>query len=206
MNWTPAETGYHVRLAHPPDRTPGGIYLPENLERAATEGEVLAVGPGMACDGGRSPMQAKVGERVLFEQHRFKPLGDGQEGVVDDEDLAAIETDALVPVMPANEWLLVETEPKATERESGIAIPEKYRKWHRCGKVLDYGPGRLLLKGNFRGTRQPVNSIMSLEEGESPWEMIVHWDKNARLLILNGARPNLLLVKASDIIGVSEEN
>ena len=49
------------------DKSRGGILLPDNAQKKPQRGTVLAVGPGkMNKDGGRTPMQVKVGDSVLF--------------------------------------------------------------------------------------------------------------------------------------------
>ena len=47
--------------------TKGGILLPESAQEKSKQGEVVAVGPGKTDEEGRlSPMNVRVGDRVLF--------------------------------------------------------------------------------------------------------------------------------------------
>lgn len=49
------------------EKSTGGIILPEAAKKKPQRGTVLAVGPGkMNDDGSRTPLQVKVGDRVLF--------------------------------------------------------------------------------------------------------------------------------------------
>ena len=52
------------------EMTAGGIILPETAKEKPQEGNVLAVGPGDRDDkGARVPMDAKVGDKVLFAKY-----------------------------------------------------------------------------------------------------------------------------------------
>jgi len=45
----------------------GGIILPDTAQEKPRQGEILAVGPGkMGDDGAVTPLDVKVGDRVLF--------------------------------------------------------------------------------------------------------------------------------------------
>jgi len=47
--------------------TKGGILLPDSAQEKPKQGEVIAVGPGaMKDDGTVTPLDLKVGDRVLF--------------------------------------------------------------------------------------------------------------------------------------------
>ncbi len=49
------------------EKTVGGILLPDNAREKPQKGKVMAVGTGkMKKDGGRSAMQLKVGDTVIF--------------------------------------------------------------------------------------------------------------------------------------------
>ena len=50
--------------------TAGGIVLPDSAKNKPARGTVVAVGDGKLCDDGtRSPLQVKVGDRVLFSKY-----------------------------------------------------------------------------------------------------------------------------------------
>ena len=49
------------------DLTKGGILLPDSAQEKPKQGEVVAVGPGdMKDDGSVTPLDLKIGDRVLF--------------------------------------------------------------------------------------------------------------------------------------------
>lgn len=65
--------------------TKSGIILPETIDKEKPEqGEVLATGPGKMLDNGqRSPMEVKVGNKIIFKKYspdEFKI--DGEEVLV----------------------------------------------------------------------------------------------------------------------------
>ena len=56
-----------VRREESPEKTAGGIVLPENAKTKPQQGKVLAAGPGrLLKDGTRRSLQVKEGDTVLF--------------------------------------------------------------------------------------------------------------------------------------------
>lgn len=78
-----------IRLAEAPDKSAGGLYIPEMARDTPQIAEVVAVGPGHVTDTGiLVPMRIKVGERVLVGKYS------GMKFTVDDEELTMVrETD-----------------------------------------------------------------------------------------------------------------
>lgn len=81
MNWKPLNETYFVR----PDPIEMSYLIPDHLKKSMVElmtGVIIAVGTGTLLESGvRSPLQANVGDRVLFGSqvgHKIK---------VDKEDL-----------------------------------------------------------------------------------------------------------------------
>jgi chaperonin GroES len=64
-------------------KTAGGILLPDTAKNKPQRGTVLAVGPGkLQKDGTRTPLQLKVGDKVLFTSwagDEFKDRATGDE-------------------------------------------------------------------------------------------------------------------------------
>jgi chaperonin GroES len=53
-----------------PDRTGGGIIIPDTVKEKPQNGEVLAVGRGrIRKDGSVIPLQVKTGDRILFGKY-----------------------------------------------------------------------------------------------------------------------------------------
>jgi chaperonin GroES len=67
MNLKPIGDRVIVKREAAEGKTAGGIILPDSAKNKPQMGKVLAVGPGKAKkDGGKIPMQLKVGDKVLF--------------------------------------------------------------------------------------------------------------------------------------------
>ncbi|GIW06680.1 MAG: 10 kDa chaperonin [Dehalococcoidia bacterium] len=73
--------------------TKSGIVLPDTAKEKPQEGTVVAVGPGRVLDNGsRSPMEVKVGDRVLYAKYagtEFK-IEDTEYLVLRESDLLAV--------------------------------------------------------------------------------------------------------------------
>jgi chaperonin GroES len=73
--------------------TAGGIVLPDTAKDKPARGKIIAVGDGrLLKDGSRSPLQVKVGDRVLFSSYAgdtFK-LGDRELLLMHEEDVLAV--------------------------------------------------------------------------------------------------------------------
>jgi chaperonin GroES len=73
----------------------GGIIIPDTAKEKPQEGEVIAVGSGkLRDDGSRTPLDVKVGDRVLFGKYSGSEVKiDGEEFLImrEDEILGIIE-------------------------------------------------------------------------------------------------------------------
>ena len=96
MNLKPIGDRIIVRREAAEDRTAGGIVLPDTAKNKPQRGEVLAVGPGKAKkDGGRTPMQLKVGDKVLFTSWAGDEYQQKKGSKIEGEILVMHETDVL---------------------------------------------------------------------------------------------------------------
>src|SRR5271169_2726597 len=67
MKLRPLQDRVLVRRVEPEVKTAGGIFIPDTAQEKPTEGEVVAVGPGMRDEEGEvQPLEVKSGDRVLF--------------------------------------------------------------------------------------------------------------------------------------------
>lgn len=87
MNLKPIGDRIIVRREASDAKSSGGIFIPEAAQKKPQRGEVLAVGPGKQNkkDGIRTPMQLKVGDKVLFTSwagDEFKDRKDPNEVLV----------------------------------------------------------------------------------------------------------------------------
>ena len=76
-------------------KTAGGIVLPDSAKDKPTRGTVVSIGDGRLLeDGKRSPLQVKVGDRVLFTSYAGENIEIGDEEYVlmsEGEVLAVLE-------------------------------------------------------------------------------------------------------------------
>jgi chaperonin GroES len=83
-----------VRRVGEIEKTPGGILIPDTAREKPTEGEVVAVGPGVRGDDGKiQALDVKVGDRVLFGKWS------GNEVKLDGEDLIIMKESDLMGVI-----------------------------------------------------------------------------------------------------------
>lgn len=72
----------------------GGIIIPDTAKEKPMEGEVLAAGPGKLDDkGNRSPMDVKVGDKVLYGKYS------GTEIKLDDQTYLIIHQDEILGIL-----------------------------------------------------------------------------------------------------------
>ena len=96
MNLTPIGDRIIVRRESSDAKTAGGILLPDTAQKKPQRGEVLAVGPGKLNkkDGSRTPLQLKVGDKVLFTSWAGDEFKDrknaGEVLVMHEEDVLAV--------------------------------------------------------------------------------------------------------------------
>jgi len=75
-------------------KTSSGIVIPDSAAEKPDQGEILAVGPGKKNDKGElSPVDVKVGDRVLFGKYS------GQTVKVDGEEILVMKEDDLFAVV-----------------------------------------------------------------------------------------------------------
>lgn len=71
MKLIPLEDRIIVEPMTEEEKTKGGIYLPETVDKEKPEqGKVISVGPGKILESGkRSPMDVKVGDKIVFSKY-----------------------------------------------------------------------------------------------------------------------------------------
>ncbi|HIF10017.1 MAG TPA: co-chaperone GroES [Sneathiellales bacterium] len=91
MGFRPLHDRVLVRRVEEETKTAGGIILPDTAQEKPSEGEIVAVGGGLRGDDGIvTPLDVKVGDRVLFGKFG------GTEVKVDGDDLMILrESDIL---------------------------------------------------------------------------------------------------------------
>ena len=72
----------------------GGIIIPDTAKEKPMEGEVLAAGPGkLDNNGNRTPMDVKVGDKVLYGKYS------GTEIKLDDETYLIVHQDEILGIL-----------------------------------------------------------------------------------------------------------
>ena len=91
MGFKPLHDRVLVRRVEEETKTTGGIILPDTAQEKPSEGEIVATGGGLRNDDGTvTPLDVKVGDRVLFGKFG------GTDVKVDGEDLMILrESDIL---------------------------------------------------------------------------------------------------------------
>lgn len=92
-NLRPLDNRVVVERDESEDITRGGIVLPDTAKEKAARGKVLTVGPGKLNDKGeRTPLQVKMGDRILFSKYGGSELeiGDRKLLVMREDDILAI--------------------------------------------------------------------------------------------------------------------
>ena len=96
MNLQPIGDRIIIRRESSDAKTAGGILLPDSAQKKPQRGTVLAVGPGRISrkDGSRSPLQLKVGDKVLFTSWAGDEFKDrkqaGEVLIMTEEDVLAV--------------------------------------------------------------------------------------------------------------------
>lgn len=92
--FTPLHDRILVRRVEAGDKTPGGIFIPDNAKEAMSEGEIVSVGKGKILENGNvRPLEVKAGDFVLFGKYS------GTEVEVDGEKLLTMREEELFGIV-----------------------------------------------------------------------------------------------------------
>ena len=70
MKFKPLRDRVLVRYSDEPEKSSGGLFIPETAKEKPQKGEVIEVGPGRLTDDGKViQMEIKIGDVVLFEKY-----------------------------------------------------------------------------------------------------------------------------------------
>ena len=94
MAFRPLHDRVVVRRVGSDEKTAGGIIIPDTAQEKPQEGEIIAVGPGGRSEDGKlTPMDVKVGDRVLFGKWS------GTEVTIDGEELLIMKESDIMGVI-----------------------------------------------------------------------------------------------------------
>lgn len=95
MKLRPLQDRILVQRVEEEEKTKGGIIIPDTAKEKPAEGKVIAVGNGkVGDDGKRTPVEIKVGDRVLFGKYSGTEVKiEGEEYLImrEDDVLGVIE-------------------------------------------------------------------------------------------------------------------
>jgi len=70
MKFRPLKDRVLVRYSDEPEKSSGGLFIPDTAKEKPQKGEVIEIGPGKLTDDGKLiQMEIKVGDTVLFEKY-----------------------------------------------------------------------------------------------------------------------------------------
>jgi len=93
MKFRPLQDRVIVQRLEAEEKSAGGIIIPDSAKEKPQEGKIVAVGNGKKLDDGKvSPMDVKVGDRVLFSKYAGSDVTiDGGEYVImREEDILGV--------------------------------------------------------------------------------------------------------------------
>ena len=94
MKFRPLHDRVVVLRVDEDERTAGGIIIPDTAKEKPQQGEVIAVGPGVADDKGQvQPLDVQAGDRVLFGKWS------GTEVTINGEDVLIMKESDILGVL-----------------------------------------------------------------------------------------------------------
>jgi chaperonin GroES len=94
MAFRPLHDRVLVRRIEAEEKTAGGIIIPDSAKEKPSEGEIVAIGSGTRAEDGKvTPLDVKVGDRVLFGKWS------GTEVKLDGEDLLIMKESDIMGIV-----------------------------------------------------------------------------------------------------------
>ena len=94
MKFKPLKDRLLVKYSDEPEKSSGGLYIPDSAKEKPQKGEVIAAGPGKITDDGKlQKIDIKVGDVVLFEKYS------GSKIQLDNEEYLIIKEDDVLGIV-----------------------------------------------------------------------------------------------------------
>jgi chaperonin GroES len=94
MNLRPLKDRVVVKYSEEPEKSSGGIYIPDTAKEKPQRGEIVAVGTGKVTDDGKlQKMEVKIGDIVLFEKYSGSKIN------IDDTEYLIIREDDILGIV-----------------------------------------------------------------------------------------------------------
>jgi len=94
MKFRPLRDRVLVEYTDEPEKSSGGIYIPDTAKEKPQKGKVISVGPGKKTDDGKlQKMDVKPGDAVLFDNYS------GSKIKMDNKDYLIINDDDILGII-----------------------------------------------------------------------------------------------------------
>ena len=94
MKLKPLHDRILIKIIEESEKTKGGIIIHDTAKEKPSEGEVVAVGPGIINKvGKRNPLEVKPGDKILFSKYS------GDEVKIDGKDLMIIKEEDVIGIL-----------------------------------------------------------------------------------------------------------
>jgi chaperonin GroES len=94
MKFKPLRDRLLVMYSAEPEKSSGGIFIPDTAKEKPQKGEVVAVGQGKITDDGKlQKMEIKVGDEVLFEKYSGSKIN------IEDQEYLIIREDDILGII-----------------------------------------------------------------------------------------------------------
>jgi chaperonin GroES len=94
MKFRPLKDRLLVKYSDEPEKSSGGLYIPDSAKEKPQKGEIIAAGPGRITDDGKlQKMDIKVGDVVLFEKYSGSKIN------IDNEEYLIIKEDDVLGIV-----------------------------------------------------------------------------------------------------------
>lgn len=96
MSFRPLHDRVMVRRVESDEKTAGGIIIPDSAKEKPMQGEIIAVGTGLRAEDGKvTPLDVKIGDRVLFGKWS------GTEVTIDNEEYLVMKESDIMGILAA---------------------------------------------------------------------------------------------------------
>jgi len=94
MKFRPLKDRLLVKYSDEPEKSSGGLFIPDTAKEKPQKGEVIAAGPGRITDDGKlQKMDVNVGDVVLFEKYSGSKIN------IDNEEYLIIKEDDVLGIV-----------------------------------------------------------------------------------------------------------
>ncbi|MBI4683161.1 MAG: co-chaperone GroES [Nitrospirae bacterium] len=94
MNLKPLKDRVLIKYSEEPEKSAGGLFIPDTAKEKPQRGEIVAVGSGKITEDGKvQKMEVKVGDIVLFEKYSGSKIN------IDETEYLIIKEDDILGIV-----------------------------------------------------------------------------------------------------------